>query len=543
MVVRTRFAPSPTGYLHVGNARTALFSWLLARHTGGEFLLRIEDTDLKRSTEEACRQLLTDLRWLGLDWDNVDLVYQSRRVETYNRIIDRMIQSGQAYKAYETPEELDLQRKSAQTSGKQYRYHRVQLTDNQIRQYESEGRPSVVRFVMPVKDYSFYDAALGKDIHLGAGEVQDFVIRKSDGMPTYHFAVVVDDAEMQITHVLRDFGHLLNTMLHISLQEALGYPRPIYAHLTTILNTDGSKMGKRDRDKTLRKHVNLKIGGGLHTADDLAALSGMDGERVRTWLGDKNSQLDGTEQAKLIAAIGLDPAALPEIMVRDFRVNGYLPEALLNFLALLGWSPGGNREHMTIPELIEHFSLDGLSKTNPKFNRDKLRAFNPDIIAIATPARLIAAMRDYLAVNTASKLSTVTDVELERLIDMNRNCRTLREIELKSAFLFERDQDIAYDPKDINVHLLDKDGQGLRVLRDLHARFADVTHWEAEMLNDSAKKYAQDHGLGLGDVAHPLRIAVTGTSISPPIFRSIEFLGKTRTLGRLEYCMRAAERV
>src|SRR5579862_1702208 len=231
----TRFAPSPTGYLHVGGARTALFNWLLARHSGGKYLLRIEDTDVARSTEEATRQLVEDLRWLGLEWDNPELVYQSRRLPVYNAIIEDLMARGLAYKAYETNEELDAQRKQAERAKRQYRYRRPTLTAEQIRQYESENRPHVVRFAMAMKEYRFDDAVLGPNQGFGVGEVQDFVIRKSDGMPTYHFGVVVDDHDMGITHVLRGQEHLLNTCNHIALQEALGYPRPIYAHLPVIL--------------------------------------------------------------------------------------------------------------------------------------------------------------------------------------------------------------------------------------------------------------------------------------------------------------------
>src|SRR5689334_7309845 len=247
--VVTRFAPSPTGYLHVGGARTALFNWLLARHAGGQFLLRIEDTDLARSTEQATLQVLEDLRWLGLHWDNPQLVYQSRRQDTYNAAIDRMFARGLAYKAFETPEELDGMRKEAERAKRAFIYRRPQLTDEQVHRYESEGRPHVVRYATPVKEYRFKDAVLDKEIVVGADQVQDFVIRKADGMPTYHFAVVVDDAEMAVTHILRGQEHTLNTINHIALQEALGYPRPAYGHLPIILNTDGSKMSKRDRDK------------------------------------------------------------------------------------------------------------------------------------------------------------------------------------------------------------------------------------------------------------------------------------------------------
>jgi glutamyl-tRNA synthetase len=290
----TRFAPSPTGYLHVGGARTALFNWLLARHAGGKFLLRIEDTDLARSTEQAVHQLIDDLRWLGLHWDNAELVLSIQTPPDLQRDHRRPHARGLAYKAYETAEELDSQRKQAERSKRQYRYRRPQWTSEQIAKFESEGRAHVVRFAMPVKDYRFDDAVLGANQGVGQGEVQDFVIRKSDGMPTYHFGVVVDDAESGVTHILRGQEHLLNTVNHIALQEALGYSRPVYAHLPVILNVDGSKMGKRDRDKKVRFVAGNWMRNNKKTAADLVTLSGV--ERVAWWLEDEHRQLDLAEQ-------------------------------------------------------------------------------------------------------------------------------------------------------------------------------------------------------------------------------------------------------
>src|SRR5687768_1851273 len=266
--VITRFAPSPTGYLHVGGARTALFNWLLARHTGGQFLLRIEDTDLARSTETAAQQLLDDLRWLNLQWDNSQLVFQSKRQHIYNDIINDLIKRDLAYEAWETHDELTALRAQAEKQKRAFIYRRPHYTSDQISRFKSEGRTPVVRLAMPVKSYTFRDEVLDKDVTLPAEEAQDFVIRKADGMPTYHFAVVVDDADMKVTHVLRGQEHLKNTFLHLALQEALGYQRPTYAHLTTILNIDGSKMGKRDRDKKIRERVILWMRNQKKTVDD-----------------------------------------------------------------------------------------------------------------------------------------------------------------------------------------------------------------------------------------------------------------------------------
>ena len=529
--VVTRFAPSPTGYLHVGGARTALFSWLLARHEGGRFLLRIEDTDRARSTEESVRSVLEDLRWLGLNWDNAELVYQSKRVEIYNRIIEDLMARGLAYKAYEKPEELDAQRKIAERAKRAYIYRRPSLTEEQIGKFEAEGRASVVRFAMPVKEYRFTDAVLGKEIVLAASQVQDFVIRKTDGMPTFHFAVVVDDAEMGITHILRGQEHLLNTVNHIALQEALGYERPIYGHLPVILNTDGSKMGKRDRDKKIRHHANLWL------RNNSGESLGIGEERITWWLADDGRQLELEEQAKVMAAIGLKENDMPEVLVHDFRANGYLPEVLLNFLALLGWSPGGDKERMTVKEMVELFSLDGIGKGNAKFARDKLLAFNTEACAAASEERLLGAMRDFLSVNRGSPMNRATDEELKRVLKMNAGMRILREVEEKSRFLFLGDEEIEYQAEAVEKVLRKNEGQGFKALKGVREILAGVLEWNANSIEEAVKKYCEVSGLGLGKVAQPIRVAVSGTMVSPPIFETVEFLGRERSLKRIGRCL------
>ncbi len=523
----TRFAPSPTGYLHVGGARTALFSWLLARHEGGQFVLRIEDTDLARSTEESVRSVLEDLRWLGLNWDNAELMFQSKRVEIYNRIIDDLMARGLAYKAYEKPEELDAQRKIAERAKRPFIYKRPSLTAEQIQKFESEGRPSVVRFAMPVKEYRFTDVVLAKEIVLAASQVQDFVIRKTDGMPTFHFAVVVDDAEMGITHILRGQEHLLNTVNHIALQEALGYPRPIYGHLPVILNTDGSKMSKRDRDKKIRHHVNL------WRRNNSGQSLGIPEERIEWWLSDDGRQLEAAEHEKIMPVIGLKETDLPEILIHDFRANGYLPEVMLNFLALLGWSPGGDKEHMSVKEMVELFSLDGIGKANAKFNREKLLSFNTDACAAAPEDRLLAAMRDFLSVNPDSSLNQATDEELKQVLKMNAGMRILREVDEKSRFLFVADDEIQYQTDAVEKVLKKNEKQGLVALKAIRDLFVGIGHWNAQAIEETVKKYCETSGLGLGKVAQPIRVAVSGTTISPPIFETLAFLGKERTIARI----------
>jgi glutamyl/glutaminyl-tRNA synthetase len=529
----TRFAPSPTGYLHVGGARTALFSWLLARHSGGKFLLRIEDTDLARSTETATTQLLEDLRWLGLHWDNAELVYQSKRLAIYNKLIDDLIARGLAYKAYETAAELDAMRADAQKHKRDFLYRRRPISEEQIRQYEAENRPHVVRFATPVKDYKFDDAVLGKDQGVAATQVQDFVIRKSDGMPTYHFAVVVDDAEMNISHVMRGQEHLLNTVNHIALQEALGYPRPIYAHLPIILNSDGSKMGKRDRDKKIRHATNMWLRNTKKSVEDLATQSDLAASRLSDWLADDGKQLDNLEQTKLMPHVGVKKSDLPEILVHDFRSSGYLPEALLNFLALLGWNPGGDREQMSLDEIVQLFSLENIGKSNAKFDRDKLLSFNTTAAAAASEERLIAAMRDYLHVNPDSPLNQASDAQLAQLLKMKAGFRLLREVDEASRFLFV--EYVQYDPAAVEKVL--RKQNGLEVLREIQPLLADLSDWSHDEIEKLIQAYCQRKQLGLGKVAQPIRVAVSGSTISPPIFQSLEFLGKPRTLARIARCL------
>ncbi|UCC29124.1 MAG: glutamate--tRNA ligase, partial [Phycisphaerales bacterium] len=294
-LVRVRFAPSPTGYLHIGGARTVLFNWLVARKAGGTFVLRIEDTDRTRHVEDSVRKILDDLCWLGFDWDEGPEIggdygpyFQSRRLDIYDRYLQQLLDSGNAYYALETPEQLQAMREAATAKEGGFRYPRPDPlpTIEQGLAARAEGRAVVMRFKMPDEDITVSDEILG-EVRLAADQHEDFVIQKGDGFPTYHLACVVDDELMEITHVLRGQEHLMNTPKHVALQRALGFAVPKYAHLPVIFNMDGSKMSKRDKDKAVKK--------------------------------------------------GLPP---PEIDVHDFRMAGYIPEAVVNFISLLGWSVG-----------------------------------------------------------------------------------------------------------------------------------------------------------------------------------------------------------
>jgi glutamyl-tRNA synthetase len=380
------------------------------------------------------------------------------------------------------------------------------------------------------------DQVLG-EIVLPASEVQDFVIRKTDGMPTYHFAVVVDDEAMQVTHVLRGQEHVKNTFNHLALQEALGYRRPTYAHLTTIQNPDGSKMGKRDRDKAVRQRSQEWLKSSKTPSAQLAARARVELDRLDGWLQDSKKQLDLHEQEALMHVIGLRNSDLPEVLVHDFRKNGYLPEVLLNFIALLGWSPGENKEHLTRDQMIELFSIDRVGKSNPKFDRAKLVSFNTAAAAAASEDRLLGAFTDYLAANPESPANAATQEQLRKLLQMKKGFRTLREVDEPARFLFIADDQIAFDPQAVAKALEKNNGEGLNVLRDVLPVLSVVASWTHEALDSAVKSYCDQKQLPLGKVAQPIRVAVSGTMISPPIFESLDFLGKDRTLARIKRCL------
>jgi glutamyl-tRNA synthetase len=538
--VRTRFAPSPTGYLHIGGARTALFNYLLARRLGGKFILRIEDTDQTRNIREADDKLMEDLRWLGLQWDEGPEVggpagayHQSQRLPIYHAHARRLIDAGHAYYALETRAELDALREAARRAGERgYRYRRPTHFPSHAEADEARaaGRPVVVRLKMPAKDFVVHDQILG-DVTIGASELSDFVLLKADGWPTYHFAVVVDDHDMQVTHVLRGQEHLMNTPNHIALQEAFGFPQPVYAHLPIIFNMNGTKMSKREKDRVVRDAAQAA---GLSDAQLLELARLADPALLATWrAGD--AQLEAEPLERLARALHV---ALPEIQIHDFRVSGYLPEVLLNFIALLGWSPGEQREKLSLEEMCQLFSLDRIGKTNARFDRDKLLAFNTDGLAAAAPQRRLAGLRDYLSVNPSGLLTELLDAELERLLELNKGLRIYRDIETKCGVLYGPDDAIEFDDDAVKKNLLKGDGAGLKELAAIRARLAELPEWSAPGLDALIRAWCEQRGLGLGKVAQPIRIAVTGTTVSPPIFDTLAILGRDKTLRRIDATVR-----
>jgi glutamyl-tRNA synthetase len=452
-----------------------LFNYLLARQTGGVFIVRIEDTDTARNVAGAEQKIMEDLRWLGLQWDEGigvggphEPYFQSQRLDLYNGVIDKLLQAGQAYYAFETAEELDAMRKQAEAQKKAFKYARPSRFPDEadVRKAREAGRPIVVRFKMPAEDVTVHDEVMG-DVTVAAAELDDFVIRKADGMPVYHLANVVDDNAMGVNLVMRGQEFLGQTPRHIALQHALGFPTPRYGHLPLIMDMQGRKLSKRDGD----------------------------------------------------------------VEVHSFRAAGYLPEALLNFIALLGWSPGGDREKLSKQEMVELFQLDRVGRTNAKFDRDKLLAFNTDAAAAASEERLQQAYDDYLSVSDSPVGKASLSPEKKRdLLRINHGFRTFADIDHKCGFLFVGDDAIQYDPAAVKK-VLEKGGYDM--LAALLPMLEAQEPWTAELLERLLTDVCTSQAVGMGKVAQPIRVAVSGGTVSPAIYDTLVLLGKPRTLSRI----------
>ena len=535
--VIARFAPSPTGYLHIGGARTALFNWLLARKTGGVFILRIEDTDTKRNTPTAVRQVISDLKWLGIDWDEGPQVggpngpyLQSQRKDIYNRYIRQLLEEKKAYYCFETRQELDAMRKRAEAQKKSFIYQRPNVlpTEEEAEKARAEGKSVTVRFAMPAEPIVVSDVVRG-DVTFNGAQLGDFIIRKSDGMPTYNFACIVDDALMGVTHVIRGQEHLMNTPGQQMLWRALGFGQlPKYAHMSVTISAAGGKLSKRERPKALRNAVKAKSDTDL---DEVARIANITVDELNDFLKGKSTP-DMPAVEAMAKELGVK---LPEINVVDFFRNGYLPEALLNFIALLGWNPGDKREIMPIEELIDSFDLSRLTKSNSLFDRAKLVAFNTEHIKMLGEAKLLGHLREYLKA-IDSPVACADDELLEQLAKICEGARTLADIERKCRFLFLANNEIEYDDKAVKKVLLK--GDGLEMLKIVRDKLAVMQQFTEEGIENMLRSLAEEKQVGLGKVAQPLRVAITGTTVSPPIFDSVQLLGKEKTLVRIDVTLK-----
>lgn len=468
--LRLRFAPSPTGYLHVGGARTALFNWLLARKTGGKFLLRIEDTDKARSTDESTRAIFDGLNWLGLDWDE-EVVFQGANLERHRADAQRLLTTGKAYRCFCTADELQVRRAAAEAAGGAFVYDRRcdQLAKDEIDRRVAAGMPFVVRFRVPAGDTS-WDDLVHERITFPNKDIDDFVILRSDGTPIYNHAVVSDDIAMGITLVMRGDDHISNTPKQILLYEALGAALPRFGHLPMIHGTDGKKLSKR------------------HGA----------------------------------TAVG------------DYQHLGILPQAMVNFLALLGWSPGGEFEEvMTMEQLIASFSTDGLLRKASVFDPKKLEWMNGQHLA-RLPIAEVAARVTPLVV--AAGYSTAEHLEKNAtwwhtLLELLRvRARLIDEI-VPMAETYFRDA-VTYDPDAVAKQW--KDPAALQpLLAATRETLQGLSAWDPALMESELRALAEQKGVGTGKLFQPLRVALTGLSTSPGLFDVMLVLGKDRTLARI----------
>lgn len=458
--LRVRFAPSPTGYLHIGGARTALFNYLLARREGGTFVLRIEDTDLERSSQESVDAILQAMEWLGLDYDEGPY-YQTDRFDLYQEKIDQLIAEGKAYRCYCTPEELEARRQQAMLEKRKPKY------DGTCRDRADQpvDRPHVVRFRAPQEGETAFTDLIKGPISFANDELDDLIIRRTDGSPTYNFVVVIDDATMDINLVLRGDDHINNTPRQIQLYQALGYPVPQFAHVPMILGSDKTRLSKR------------------HGATSVMA----------------------------------------------YRDQGYLPEALVNYLVRLGWSHG-DQEIFSMDELVSLFSLDQVGRSASVFNPEKLLWLNAHYIKTGDPERLALLMAEKLGEQNISVENGPDPVAVVR--SLQERARTIVELAEGARFFYL--EQVEYDEKD-RAKLLTPAQKGL--FERLRTLFAGEQDFTAAPLKQAFGRLLEELDLGFGKAAQPLRVAMTGSRGGPDLFELIEILGRDRVLARIDQAL------
>ena len=484
---RVRFAPSPTGYLHIGGARTALFNWLFARRHGGVFVLRIEDTDVERSSVEMVEGILDGLRWLGLEWDEgpkVDGLYapyfQSERLDGYRAMATSLVEAGRAYYCYCTPDELQARRAAAEVTGESWRYDRAcQSLDAKTRaRYESEKRPRAIRFLVPPGTARFDDLVRGS-IAFDNANIEDFVILRSDGNPTYHLSVVADDVAMKISHVVRGDDHISNTPKHVLLYEAVGAPVPQFAHVPLILGPDKKRLSKR------------------HGATS----------------------------------------------VMEYASQGYLPEAMVNFLALLGWSPGaGDRELFTKTELAEVFDLHGISGGNAVFNPEKLDWFNQQYILRLAPVELAERVKPYFEHAGLWSDEYLGDrhawffavLELLKV-----RAKRLDEFPAIGRFFFT--DELEWDDAAVRKHL--GAPAAAEHIAAVSSSFDALDSFDEQSIEAAVRSVADVRGVKAASLIHALRVAMTGKTVSPGLFETAALLGRDRVRQRIQHAIAKHARV
>ncbi|MFZ5833700.1 MAG: glutamate--tRNA ligase [Planctomycetota bacterium] len=520
MTVRTRFAPSPTGYLHIGGVRTALFCWLFARRHGGRFILRIDDTDQQRNVEEALAPILAGLQWLGIDWDEGPEVggphapyYQSQRGHRYQAAVDKLLARGAAYRDYATTAEVQAEREAAEKEKQSFVYSRrfMAETPEQCACFEAEGRAGVVRLKMPREGTLVLDDLVRGRVEFDWAREQDHVIQRADGSCLYHLANVVDDYDFQISHVIRAEEHLSNTPRQVFILEALGYPRPVYAHLPFVAEPGSrNKLSKRKLDKYLKNK-------------DFADLVAH-GERILKRLGETRP-----------------PELLNPVMVDFYQSVGYLPEAIVNYLALLGWSLDDKTEDFSRQQLVELFSIDRVNKAPASFDPKKLRAFQERHMARLPLDEKVAMCLPYLEKAGLVQPSAAPDV-LEKVRAVvaaaGERIKVAGDVLEFDDFFVACDQ-IDYDEKAFEKQLRRPGASEL--LRRLAPVLSDTNPFAAERLEQAIQAFVAAEGIKIGEIVHPLRLALTGKPVGLGLFDTLAILGREQSLRRIERALRACD--
>ncbi|SMP54658.1 glutamyl-tRNA synthetase [Neorhodopirellula lusitana] len=510
-MIRTRFAPSPTGYLHIGGVRTALFNWLLAKQTGGQFVLRIDDTDAGRNVEAALEPILAGFRWLGMDWDEGPEVggphgpyFQSERGDLYREAIAKLLESGHAYKDFAKPEELQVLRDAAREEGGNFVYDRRWMaeSDADVARFEAEGREGIVRLKMPREGQCVMNDLIRGEVTVDWAGEPDHVIARADGSPLYHLASVVDDHAFEITHVVRAAEHLPNTPRQIFIAESLGYPLPTYAHLPYVAEPGGTaKLSKRKLDKYLKNR-------------DFANLMAR-GQAI-------------AERCKMQT----DADTFNPVLVDFYREIGFLPDALLNYLMLLGWSLDGEREKFTRDEMIELFKLERVNKAPASFDPAKLSSFQGDAFAALSDEERTERVKPFAAAaGWFTEGDAASEQQLGAVVAAAGDRLKMGGDIIDFDYCFIDDYDV--NQKAYQKRLVKPERAG-ELLGKLRTHLEGVTDFGTEAIEVEVKQFCENESIGIGDIIHALRVATTGAAGGFGMFETLNVLGKERTLARID---------
>lgn len=516
MTVRTRFAPSPTGYMHIGGMRTALFNWLWARHNGGQFILRIDDTDQQRNMDEALGPILRAFKWLGLNWDEGPEIggpyapyFQSQRGELYRAAADRLLREGKAYRCFETKEQIEQDRKLAEAEKRQYVSARrsLQLSETEIQQYLAEGRPHVIRFLVPRDQKVVIDDHIRGRVEWDAGLMADPVILRGDGSPLYNFATVIDDAQMQITHVVRAEEHLSNTPTQVLLHQALGNTLPQFAHIPYVAAPGSKEKLSKRKLAQYRNNASFK-----KLCDK--------GEAVFAQIG-------------LAGQAGLDP-----VMVEFYERVGFLPAGILNGLLRLGWSLDDKSEIFSLDEAVRLFTLDRVVKAPAGFDPDKMVSYQQHWMTQLPLSEKVAGCLPYLekAGLIASPPTPENRGFVSRLVAaLGDRIRLFSDV-LDVAYFFK--DEITYDEKEFAKRVAKEGVPAL--LTGYRDRIAALPEWTVENLEATLKLYCEEQGQPAGTLIHALRISTTGVPIGPGVYECVLLVGRERALSRIDQATQRA---